>query len=133
MQFKILHKGVPIGEVDLDLSRDPAVGIVNPTAAYESIRERVREATKAFSATAFGSSCDVSSTSNALSDGAALGRELELRDELGDLVKVDFAELADWESKPLDITVWVRARSAHAGTRAFDSGPRRSDPSQVKA
>jgi len=52
MQYSILHNGVPIGSVELDLTQDPAVGIVHPAVAYDSIRERIRAATKAFTETA---------------------------------------------------------------------------------
>ena len=127
MRYRIRHKGVPIGDVDLDLTNDPAVGIVEPLDSYGSIRDRVRSATKAFTATAFGLGDSEPTSSVVLADGAALGRELELRDDRQDLVKVDFVELADWEGKPLDITVWVRARHALSGVPSIRPDPKRTN------
>ena len=117
MQYRIFHRGVPVGDVVLDLSNDPAVGVVEPMPGYEPLRDRVRAATNAFRVTAFGSDSSTVSAS-ALSDGAVLGRELELRDVNGELVSVDFLELADWDGKPLDVTVWTRARTAASGVGA---------------
>lgn len=134
MKYNILHNGVPIGDVDLDLADDPAVGIVHPLPAYDSLRQRVRAATEAFRATALGLSAPGATSSGALSAGASLGRELELQDEQRQLIKVDFIELADWAGKPLDVTVWVRARGAFSGIPAklpvpgqANSGSLRSD------
>ena len=127
MRYQILHNGVPIGDVDLDLTDDPSVGIVTPSAGYDAICERVRAATNAFRATAFGAPDDPSNRSSALADGVALGHELELSDEQGQLVKVDFIELADWEGKPLDVTVWVRARGALSGVPSTRDTRVRSD------
>jgi hypothetical protein len=112
MRYSILHNGVPVGEVELDLTVDPAVGAVRALPGYAAVSSRIQDSTKAFSATV---SNEGSTNRQALADGAALGRELELRDENQQLVKTDFIELADWQGKPLDVTVWVRARGALSG------------------
>jgi hypothetical protein len=112
MRYSILRNGVPVGDVELDLTMDPAVGVVNPLPGYAAVRSRVQDATKAFSATI---SNDTAPSRQALSEGAAIGRELELRDEKQELVRTDFIELADWQGRPLHVTVWVRARGAIAG------------------
>jgi hypothetical protein len=124
MRYSILHNGVPVGEVDLDLTDDPAVGVVNPLAGYAAVSSRVQDATRAFVATV---SNEMSPNPPALADGAALGRELELRDEKQELVRTDFIELADWQGTPLNVTVWVRALGALAGVGSRPPLIRRSD------
>src|SRR6476661_6321967 len=94
MRYSILHNGVPVGEVDLDLTVDPAVGVVDQLPGYTAMRSRVQDATRAFIATV---SNETSSNRPALAEGAALGRELERRDDKQELVKTDFIELADWQ------------------------------------
>ena len=123
MQYSILHNGVPIGQVELDLNIDPAVGVVRPLDGYNSLRERVRSATASLSATISGATDENRTGSDALADGAALGRELELHDRKHGLVQVDFIELADWEGRPLDVTVWVRSRTAIARVHASRPTP----------
>jgi hypothetical protein len=119
MRYTILHRGVPVGNVDLDLASDPAVGMVDPLAGYESIREQVRTSTRALRTLGVGAPpADAPTDSAALSLGAVLGRGLELRDEQNVLMQTDFMELADWEGKPLNLTVWVRARNAFSGIPA---------------
>jgi hypothetical protein len=124
MRYSILHNGVPVGEVDLDLTGDPAVGVVNPLPGYAAVSSRVQGATRAFISTM---SNEMSPNRPALTDGAALGRELELRDENHELVKTDFIELADWQGRPLNVTVWVRARGAFAGVASRPPLVQRSD------
>ena len=120
MHYRIVHRGVPIGDVDLDLTQDPAAGFVNPLAGYGALRDGVRTATRALRAvgpaTPTADAADPPADPAALAAGAALGRELELRDGENALVKTDFIELADWEGDRLDVTVWVRARGAFAGS-----------------
>jgi hypothetical protein len=119
VRYTILHRGVPIGNVDLDLTNDPAVGAVDPLAAYESIRDQVRTSTRALRTVGVGTPTAAGpADAAALAIGAALGRALELRDERHTLVQTDFMELADWEGEPLNLTVWVRARSAMSGSPA---------------
>jgi hypothetical protein len=119
LRYKILHRGVPVGEVDLSLEMDPAVGTIDPLLGYESIRHQVRDSTRALRAMGVGAPAPGAlADSSALSAGAALGRALELRDDRDGLVQTDFIELADWEGEPLRLTVWVRARSALSGVPA---------------
>jgi hypothetical protein len=119
VRYTILHRGVPIGNVDLDLTNDPAVGAVDPLAEYESIRDQVRISTRALRTMGVGAPTTAGPTdSAALSMGAALGRVLELRDEHNALVRTDFMELADWEGELLNLTVWVRAQGAMSGSPA---------------
>jgi hypothetical protein len=120
MRYAILHRGVPVGDVDLDLANDPAVGAIDPLPGYDSIRDQVRAATRALRAMGVGApTADGPTDPAALSSGAALGRALELRDEHNALVHTDFMELADWEGEPLHLTVWVRARNAMSGSPAI--------------
>jgi len=119
MSYTILHRGIPVGDVDLDLSKDPAVGTVHPLQGYESIRHQVRASTRALRAMGVGSPADAGATdAEALSIGVTLGRALELRDERGGLAQTDSIELGDWEGRPLSLTVWVRARGALSGSPA---------------
>jgi hypothetical protein len=113
--YRIAHRGVPIGEADLDLEADPAVGHVATLPAYDSLRERVRIATRVLQASIAGSS---TSDEDVLKSAVALGRELELRDQQGELIPTDFVELADWETDPLGVTVWVRLRQTTGGKPA---------------
>jgi hypothetical protein len=122
--YRIVHLGVPIGEVDLDLGKDPAAGTVTPLPGYAALRNQVRAATRSLRAFGIGLPTGTPPNPNDLAAGAALGRELELRDEQNALVKTDFIELCDWEGEPLGVTVWVRARGALAGT----PGTRRRSP-----
>ena len=124
MRYTILHRGVPVGRVDLNLANDPAVGTIDPFPGYESIRDQVRNATRALRTMGVGAPTAAGPTdSAALSMGAALGRALELRDDHNALVQTDFMELADWEGEPLNLTVWVRAQNAMSGKPSTRRSP----------
>src|ERR1051325_11926077 len=117
MFVSILHRGIPIGDVDLDLASDPAVGLVATLPSYEQLRERVLIATRALQASISGASdASLSLSAEAIASGAALGRELELRDRQGAPIQTDIIELTDWETDPLGVTVWVRMRRAPDGS-----------------
>ena len=122
MRYTITHRGVPIGEAELDLGPDLAVGAMRPLPAYAAVRPLVRAATDALRGLGFlGPPADpVSSDAGraALQRGATLGRALELRDARGALVTADFVELMDWPGAESEVTAWVRAREAPAAVPA---------------
>jgi len=53
MRYTITHTGVPIGEVDLDLSAELAAADVLPLAGYEAIRPDVQAVTIAMDVLGF--------------------------------------------------------------------------------
>ena len=115
MRYRILYRGVPIGDANLDLANDPAAALVEPRPAFETLRHRLREATRALATV---ESAGRPANSAALADGSAIGRELELRDGNGELVATDFIELAEWDRSDPQVTVWVRARGSISGVPA---------------
>jgi hypothetical protein len=127
MRYKIVHRGVPIGDVELDLTTDPAIGAVAPLEGYDAIRDTVRAATGALIAMGMGTTAPQGSPDpTALALGALLGRELELRDPQNSLVKTDYVEVAEWNDEPR-VTVWVRARGAFGGVPASPAPGSRLD------
>jgi hypothetical protein len=129
MRYHITRHGVPIGEVDLALGADIAAGDVRPLPAYDAVRTDVQAATRALrSLGAFGPIDEPHGEnlerSAVIARGAALGRELDLRDAEGGAVAVDWIELLDFGGSPASVAAWVRARTAPAHVGA-DLPPRR--------
>jgi hypothetical protein len=116
-QFAISHRGVPIGTVDLSLWQQQVAVAVTPLPAYESIRALVRTASQALREAAVSSQPDVSLQA-ALNTGAQLGRDLELRDEVGDLVPTDFIELTEWPDETPEVRAWIGLRAVPTGKGA---------------
>jgi hypothetical protein len=133
VRFTITHRGVPVGDVELDFGGDElTVGLVRPLAGYAAVRPIVRAATDALRNDGFpGLAADPVSPSvgeGALGRNAALGRALELRDERGALVPTDFIDLAEWPGEATEITTWVRVRHAAAAVPAAGRPPRGAAP-----
>lgn len=125
MRYTVSHKGVPIGEVELDLSAELAAADMVPLAGYEAVRPDVQAVTLAMDVLGFmgpfarplraAVAADLAAgvaPRDALARGAELGRELELRDPRGAPVAVDWIELMDFAGSPPEIAAWVRVRTA---------------------
>jgi len=123
MRYTIAHQGVPIGTVELQREAEHVTaGDVRPLPAYAAIQPAVRAATRALRNLGFsGPATERVSAErgmSALGDGAVLGRTLELRDERGNPVPVDFIDLTDWSGAEPEIVAFVRFREAAAPTAA---------------
>jgi len=116
--YTITHQGVPIGNVELDPAQTRSAAAVAPLPAYDAIRPIVLAASLALRAAAVSTGdADVVSRS-ALDRGAALGKDLELRDARGELVPTDFIELAEWPGEDPEVRAWVGIRGVAAGRPA---------------
>lgn len=124
MRYTITYRGIPIGEVDLDVGAELTAGDVVPLAGYDAVRADVQAVTLAMDVLGFmgpaagplraAVAADLAAgvdPSAALTRGAELGRELELRDSRGLPVAVDWIELMDFAGSPPLITAWVRVRT----------------------
>ena len=117
MQFTITHHGVPVGTTEFTLEGERIVVGVRPLPGYATIRPLVRAASVALAEVALGGAQPVETT--ALRRGAELGRALELRDEAGALVPVDYVELTEWPGGSPEVAAMLRLRDAHAAVPAF--------------
>ena len=112
MRFTITHHGVPVGTTEFTTAGERIVVGVRPLSGYAAIRPLVRAASVALAGVALGG--DQSVESVALRRGAELGRALELRDEAGALVPVDYVELTEWPGGNPEVAAMLRLRDAHA-------------------
>ena len=122
MKYTIEHQGVPVGTIELKAHNDLAAADVEPLAGYVTIEPVVRAATTALRNLGFrGPVANVASNaseSTVLRAAATLGRQLELRDERGAAVAVDFIDMTDWSEKEREIVAFITFRdaSAHVST-----------------
>ena len=117
MQFTITHHGVPVGTTEFTLEGERIVVGVRPLPGYAAIRPLVRAASVALAEVAFAGAQPVETA--ALRQGAELGRALELRDEAGALVPVDYVELTEWPGGNPEVAAMLRLRDAHAAVPAL--------------
>ena len=116
MQFTITHHGVPVGTTECTLEGERLVVGVRPLPGYAAIRPLVRAASLALAEVALAGAQPVEIP--ALRRGAELGRALELRDEAGALVPVDYVELTEWPGGNPEVAAMLRLRDAHAAVPA---------------
>lgn len=119
MRYTITHQGVPIGTVELQReAEDVTAGDVRPLPAYAALQPAIRAATRALRNLGFSGPVaeplSAERGATALEDGAVLGRALELWDERGSAVAVDFIDLTDWPGIEPEIVAFVRFREAAA-------------------
>ena len=120
MRYSILHKGAPIGHVYLTRG-ELGVGSFEPYAAYESLRDLIRAASRSlwdvgFFASGVPTVAHARVSADALSRAAEL--DLELRDPKGALVPTDFVNIVERPESALPPVVFVRFRLAGSGKPA---------------
>jgi hypothetical protein len=113
MEFTILHRGVPLGTVELP-SSDLAIGELAPSPAYLAVREEIREASAALWALGFLSESPLARTADPSSLARAQALPLELRDPAGTLVTVDFINIVERPDAADAPVVFTRFRHAAA-------------------
>ena len=123
MQYTITHRGVPIGIADvLAATESIIVAPVVPLPAYATLSATVRAASLALADTTLGLVVPTGESperrETALTLGAALGRELELRDAAGALVPADFIELTEWPGGNPEVAAFIGFRDSHAAIPA---------------
>ena len=98
------------------------VAPVVPLPAYATLSSTVRAASLALADTTLGlvAPTGISSARReaTLALGAALGRELELRDAAGALVPADFIDLTEWPGGNPEVAAFIGFRDSHAATPA---------------
>jgi hypothetical protein len=127
VQFTITHHGVPVGTTEFTMAGERLVVAVRPLPGYTAIRPLVRAASVALAGVALGGTQPVES--GALRRAAELGRALELRDEAGALVPVDYVELTEWPGGHPAVAAMLRLRDAHAAVPATVHPPPRGGSS----
>jgi hypothetical protein len=112
MRYSISHLGVPVGEVELTPT-ETAIGELMPVAGYESIRGVIRSASEVLWQNGFLGTTG----GDQRFDPAALSRaqnlSLELRDDRGAFIPVDFINIVERPSAGDPPVVFVRFRLAH--------------------
>jgi len=126
--FTITHQGVPLGTVELDPAQQRVAAAVATLPAYEAIRPIIQAASAALRAAAVGGGEADTGSRDALQRGAALGKDLELRDSAGELVPTDFIELAEWPGEDPEVRAWIGFRGVPAAQPARRSPPKREGP-----
>jgi hypothetical protein len=116
VRFTITHHGVPVGTTEFTAAGERIVVGVRPLPGYGAIQPMVRAASVALAGVALGGGQSVESA--ALRRAAELGRALELRDEAGALVPVDYVELTEWPGGNPEVAAMLRLRDAHAAVLA---------------
>jgi hypothetical protein len=112
MRYSISHLGVPIGDVELTPA-ETAVGELTCASGYEGIREVVRSASEALAANGFWGQPGRSVGVDPAAFRRAQNLSLELRDELGAFVPVDFINIVEGPATDAHPVVFVRFRFAH--------------------
>ena len=122
MRFTITHHGVPVGTVKFDPAEE-SVGLrVRPLPGYAAIRTIVRAMTTALRSITPGEG-DSRVDTTALQRATELGQQLELRDEMGMLVPVDFIVLTEWPGLISTVVATLQLRDAHATVPALVQRP----------
>jgi hypothetical protein len=112
MQFQVVHRGVPVGQVDL-VPGDLVAGTLTPTPAIDALRDTLRAGSEALLAMGFFGASDATRThpdGQALSAAAAL--RFDLFDSRGELTPTTFVNLI--ESQDGRVVVIARFGHAHA-------------------
>ena len=133
MKYTIEHQGVPVGTIELNTHSEVTAADVQPLAGYATIEPVVRAATTALRNLGFrgdvANLASHASESTVLRDAATLGRQLELRDERGAAVAVDFIDITDWPGREREIVAFITFRdaSAHVSTPRTPPAQRAQD------
>ena len=113
MRFTITHNGVPVGTVEFNPAEE-SVGIpVRPLSGYAGVREIVRAMTNTLLSISSGKG-NLPVAAAALKRGTELKQQLELQDEMGVLVPVDFIVLTEWPGLMPTVVATLQLRDAHA-------------------
>ncbi len=116
VRYTIEHRGVPVGIIEPKTLDDLTAADVQPLPGYEAIRTVVRAGTAALQNLGFlGPAAELASADRgdaALGAAAALGRQLELRDERGEPVAVDCVDLTDWPGAESEVIAFITFRDA---------------------
>ena len=123
--YTITHRGVPVATFEVLPGAQgprPVRVPIEPLPGFEAIRPTARAATIALRVllAAVPQKFGELRSRGELGRAAASGRELELRDEQGALVPVDFIELLESPGEDPPVSALVRRRDAHAGTLAVE-------------
>ena len=125
MRFTVVQDGVPIGTSEL-VPSELAAGVLEPLAAYETIRSRVRSATETLRSLGM-----LTPPLHEPVDPAALARAavlvFELRDPAGALAPTDWVNVFEYTGLAPEYAVLARFRGAFAGTTATMALGQRGD------
>ena len=139
VRYTIEHRGVPVGIIEPKALDDLTAADVQPLPGYEAIRPVVRDGTVALRNLGFlGPAAEPVSADRgaaALGAAAALGRQLELRDERGEPVAVDCVDLTDWPGAESEVVAFITFRDAQTPVSAplQSPAPRDADSSRQDA